>query len=205
MVEENLNTSNTETTSQSATPAADALDKRLAEEQSRAERFLANWQRTQADFQNYQKRAERERAEAADSARNAVLLAMLPLADDFELAMNSMPADISTTEWAGGLRMVERKWKNFLSNYGVTAIEALGKPFDPKYHEAVMRADGEEGMVIQELRKGYLINGTVLRPSLVVVGNGQKPETSRRNQRKSEKETGKEKQQSAADKEEQNA
>ncbi|MEW6142298.1 MAG: nucleotide exchange factor GrpE [Chloroflexota bacterium] len=204
MVEENLNTSNTETTAQDVSSAIEALEKRVADEQSKAERFLVNWQRAQADFQNYQKRAERERVEMADSVRNAVLLALLPVVDEFELAVRSMPVESSTAEWVNGLHMIERKLKGFLDSYGITVIEALGMPFDPKYHEAVMRTEGEEGVIIQELRKGYLIRDAVLRPSLVVVGNGQKPETSTKDKRKLEKGTSREKNPDATKKEEDN-
>ncbi len=188
MTEEPNNT-NTEMPAAVSSPSVEALEKKLAEEQSRAESYLARWQRAQADFQNYQKRADRERAETADSAKNSVLLALLPVADDFELAVKLMPEEISTSEWANGIRMIERKLKGFLENYGVTAIETSGKPFDPKYHEAVMKADGEEGMIVRELRKGYMIKDTVLRPSLVVVGNGRKPESARKEDHKTNQET----------------
>jgi len=188
-VTEEPNNTNTEIPVAVSSPSVEALEKKLAEEQSRAESYLAKWQRAQADFQNYQKRADRERAETADSAKNSVLLALLPVVDDFELAVKLMPAEISTSEWANGILMIERKLKGFLESYGVTAIETSGRPFDPKYHEAVMKADGEEGMIIRELRKGYMIRDTVLRPSLVVVGSGQKSEGARKEHRQADRET----------------
>lgn len=204
MADNDTNTTSTEATTEKASSVAEILQKKLTEEQSKAEQYLANWQRTQADFQNYQKRADRERIEAAESAKNAVLLGLLPVVDEFELAIRSLPKEISSTEWVNGLRMIERKLKGFLESYGVTVIEASGKPFDPKYHEALMKADGEDGVVVQELRRGYMVRESVLRPSLVVVGNGQKPEGTRKEQRKSDKETNKDRPTGAIKKEEPN-
>jgi len=204
LVDKDSNITNAEDPVEAAPSTTEALERKLAEEQSKAEHYLANWQRTQADFQNYQKRADRERVEAADSAKNAILLALLPVVDEFELAVKAMPSESPTVEWANGLRMIERKLKVFLDSYRITAIEASGKPFDPKYHEALMKADGEEGVVVQELRKGYMIGDSVLRPSLVVVGNGRKPEGAHKEQRKTDKETNKERHTGAIKKEEQN-
>lgn len=203
MIDNEPNTTNAETPAE-AVSSTEALEKKLIEEHSKAERYLANWQRTHADFQNYQRRADRERTEAADSAKTAVLLNLLPVVDEFELAIRSLPAEISTTEWVNGLRMIERKLRGFLDSYGITVIEAEGKPFDPKYHEALMKADGEEGVIIQELRKGYMIRDSVLRPSLVVVGSGRNPEGMRK-EHKADKETSKEKHTGVIKKEEQNA
>lgn len=189
MTEENLN--NNPEAAAASPPGTEELQKRLSEEQVKAERYLSNWQRAQADFENYQKRTERDRCDISDSARNSVLMGILPVADDFELAMKVMPKEVPA-EWANGIKMIERKLRGFLDNLGVFAIETVGKPFDPKYHEAVMKADGEEGTVVQELRKGYIIRDCVLRPSLVAVGNGNKPEPVKSEPRKAEKTANKE-------------
>ncbi|MCX8126482.1 MAG: nucleotide exchange factor GrpE [Dehalococcoidia bacterium] len=210
MVEENLKKPNTENTStenvlQTPPTSVEELEKRLREEQLKAERFLANWQRAQADLQNYQKRAEREKAEIADAVRNSVLLSLLSLVDDFDSAVSSIPVEISDNNWMNGFRMIERKLRSFLDSYGISPIDALGKPFDPKYHEAVSRAEGDEGIVIQELRRGYTIKGTVLRPSLVVVGNGRKPEAPAKDGPAPEADPGKKKRHVATEKEENHA
>lgn len=152
------------------------LRKALSEERERAAGYLANWQRAQADFVNYKRRIEQEREDFARSSHAALILSILHVLDDLERALSSIPHRQERQPWVEGVRMVERKLRNTLEAQGVTAIEALGQPFDPNYHEAVRQDRGEEGIVVQEMRKGYMLYDKVLRPSMVVVGNGEKEE-----------------------------
>jgi molecular chaperone GrpE len=156
-----------------ATENTQSLRQDLAEERAKAERYLSNWQRAEADLANYQRRTDKEKAEIAHYTIRCVLQGLLPVVDDMDLAVASAPAEAESTEWMKGILLIQKKLMAFLESQGVKPIAASGKPFDPKYHEAVMRSDGEEGLVLQDLRRGYVLNDSVLRPSLVVVGKGR--------------------------------
>jgi len=90
-----------------------------------------------------------------------------------ERAFTSIPPHIARLTWVDGIRLIERKLQASLEAQGLSQIEALGKPFDPKLHEATMQAKGKEGIVIEELQKGYMLHDRVIRPTMVVVGNGE--------------------------------
>lgn len=154
----------------------ESLQKALAEEKLKAENYLANWQRTQADFTNYKRRNEQEREESSKFAQADRLLGLLPVFDDLERALASVPPRLARLPWVDGIRLIERKFQNSLENQGLFQIKALGEPFDPKFHEAVRQDRGKEGIVIEEIRKGYKLYDQVIRPSLVVVGNGEETE-----------------------------
>jgi molecular chaperone GrpE len=154
----------------------EALKKLLAEEKERAEGYLANWQRAQADFINYKRRIEQERGETAKFATAILMASLLPILDDFDRAFGSIPAKLAKLSWVDGIRLIERKLWADLEAQGLSRIEAVGKPFDPNFHEAAMHAKGEEGIVIGELQKGYMLHDRVIRPAMVVVGNGEAAE-----------------------------
>ncbi len=144
----------------------------LAEEKKRAEEYLANWQRAQADFINYKRRAEQERLEFNNYANANLVLSILPVLDDLERAIKAIPEEFNKHDWVEGIKLVERKFKTTLEGQGVKPILALGMAFDPKLHEAIRHEKGKEGMVIAEYQKGYTLNGKLLRPSHVAVGKG---------------------------------
>jgi molecular chaperone GrpE len=150
--------------------AAGAL---LQEEKEKAQRLLANWQRAEADFANYKRRVEQERGEARRLANAALIINVLPVLDDLERALTSLNIEIAGLTWFDGIRLIYRKLQFVLESAGVTQIEAEGRPFDPRYHEAVMYGEGEEGKVVAEVQRGYKINDRVLRPAMVVVGKGK--------------------------------
>jgi molecular chaperone GrpE len=153
----------------------DSLKQALAEEREKAESYLANWQRGQADFINFKRRSEQEKEELAKFANSTLLLNLLPIFDDFERAFDSVPKQLGKDSWIDGMRLIERKLGASLEVQGLSPIEALGEPFDPKLHEAVRQDKGEEGIVIEEMQKGYKFHDRVIRPSKVVVGNGEEP------------------------------
>ena len=154
----------------------EALKKALAEEKEKAEGYLANWQRAQADFINYKRRSEQEKGEISKFANASLMFNLLPILDDLERAFTSIPPHLARLTWADGIRLIERKLQASLEVQGLSPIKALGEPFDPKFHEAAMHGKGKEGIVIEELQKGYKLHDRVIRPSMVVVGNGEKEE-----------------------------
>ena len=151
----------------------ETLQQALAEEKEKAEKYLANWQRSQADFDNYKKRSEQEIGEVIEFAISALISNLLPVMDDLERAFASVPAELDESNWTEGIKLIYNKFKATLEAQGLTEIKTGGEPFDPRLHEAVMQQEGEEGMVIKETQKGYKFKGKVIRPSLVIVGKGE--------------------------------
>jgi molecular chaperone GrpE len=138
-----------------------------------AQRYLENWRRAEADFENYKKRVELDRAEAARFAGMSLVINILPVLDDLDRALKAIPDKLAHLSWTEGIRLIHRKLQATLEAQGVCEIKAQGETFDPCVHEAVGQAAGEEGKVIQEAQKGYMLHGRVIRPACVIVGNGQ--------------------------------
>jgi molecular chaperone GrpE len=155
-----------------AAPTLESVGAERDAAQQQAQEYLALAQRAQADFQNYRRRAEQERTEAFDRGRGEVLLQILPVLDDFERAMQALPAERRDEDWVQGLTLIERKLRAALESTGLERIAAEGQPFDPWEHEAVLqeaRTDVAAGTVAAIARSGYRLAGKVLRPAQVVV------------------------------------
>jgi molecular chaperone GrpE len=152
---------------QDATP-----EDQLARAKEDAQKYLANWQRAEADFQNYKRRTEQEREELRRFGNVSLIINLLPIVDDFERAFGSLDARLAGLSWFDGIYLIYRKLQQLLENAGVKPIEAEGQPFDPRFHEAVAHVEGEDGKVLSEVQRGYRIHDRVLRPAMVVVGKG---------------------------------
>lgn len=130
--------------------------------------------RTRADFENYRKRVESEKEQAKVVAKSAIISKLLPIIDDIELAISYAPENLKDNPWVKGVNKLSLKLETSLSNLGVKAIDAKNNTtFDPKLHDAISMDDsseGEEEIILEELRKGYLYNDVVIRPSMVKVG-----------------------------------
>lgn len=143
------------------------------------EEQLRGWQRTQADFVNYRRRVEQEREELVKAAEAGLALDLLPVLDDLDRALASLPHELAGLTWVEGILLIERKLRVVLEAHGLKPIEALDREFNPIEHEAVLR-DGEPGeatVVTAELQKGYRFRDRVLRPTLVKVGKPTDTET----------------------------
>ena len=151
----------------------DTLKKALVQEKEKAESNLASWQRAQADFINYKRRVEQEKEETSRFANSQLLLSLLPVLDDFERAFGSLPNRPSKQSWVAGFKLIERKLRSDFEAQGLSPIDAIGEPFDPYQHEAIRQDKGPEGIIIEEVQKGYKFHDRVIRPSKVVVGNGE--------------------------------
>jgi molecular chaperone GrpE len=152
------------------------LERVLEQTREQSDEHLRGLQRTAADFANYRRRVDEER-DGLSQFSNALLIGkLLAVLDDFDRALETVPKDIHEG-WVDGVRLVERKLRSLLEAEGVTQIEALGQPFDPNLHEAVVyeeTADHPDNQVIGELQRGYRLRDRVLRPSLVRVANNPK-------------------------------
>lgn len=147
----------------------ESLKKQLAEAESKASEYKDSWLRSQADFQNYKKRLERDNEMMYVSMKGDIIKKVLPILDDLERALQNRRAD---DPWANGIELVVRKFENILESEGVKKIEALGAEFDPKFHEAISHepADGaQSGSVIGVAQNGYMLGERVIRPALVRV------------------------------------
>lgn len=152
------------------------LQQQLEAALKEAEANLNGWKRSEADFQNYQKRKENENKELIDFAREVAVAKLLPSLDTLEQALVHRPAadDAQLAEeygkWQSGLDGLVKQLDKALEELGVKKIEAVGKKFDPNFHEAVREVPGEEdGMVIEEYQSGFILNGKMIRPSQVAV------------------------------------
>ena len=150
-----------------------SLKQALAETKAKAEANLANWQRAQADFINYKRRTEQEKEEINQFAKATLILNLLPALDDLERAFAAIPPRLTKASWVDGIRLIWGKLQTTLEAQGLSEIKATGEPFDPHFHEAVRQDKGKEGIVIEEVQKGYKFYDKIIRPTKVVVGNGE--------------------------------
>ena len=167
---------------------ADAIDgtvfeitpEELAELRALAEKSAENWDkyvRLNADFENFKKRAARERQEAIRYANESLLEKLIPVLDNFEMALQAANAPQQQNAGANdalktGVNMIASQLKSNLAESGLEEINATGQPFNPNLHEAVSQQDSKdvpEGYVLQQLRKGYKFRDRLVRPATVVV------------------------------------
>jgi molecular chaperone GrpE len=154
----------------------ESLKEALEEAKSKAEIYLANWQRAEADLINYKKQTEQEREEFIEFANKSLVSSLLPILDDFELALKSLPEELAEASWVDGIRLIYHKLKSVLAAQGLVEIDAQGEDFNPSIHEAVTMVEGEDGKVVDEIRKGYQLHQRLLRPALVAVGKSTEAE-----------------------------
>ncbi|MEA2025946.1 MAG: nucleotide exchange factor GrpE [Chloroflexota bacterium] len=147
----------------------------------RAAEAEAGWQRARADFANLKRRTEEERAEWANIAGDRLLIRVLDLADDFDLAVEHVPAEAKGSPWVEGIGAIDRKLRALLEAEGIKAMEAEGLPFDPRTQTAISyedTADVPDGTVIKVLQRGFIIRDRILRPALVAVARNDETTTN---------------------------
>lgn len=155
---------------------AQLTQEQIAELLAKAEKADEHWDkllRQTADFENYKKRIAREKQEATKYANESLLQKLIPIVDNFEAALAATPAQGGSAEsLITGVNMIYTQFKSTLADAGLEEIDAVNKPFDPNFHEAVSQqetADAPEGQVVQQLRKGYKLRDRLIRPATVVV------------------------------------
>ena len=157
----------------------EGLQEELERAKAQAAEYLEGWQRAQAEFSNYKKRQESERAGMITRANATLLHKLLPVVDDFERALVTQPASLSQLTWCEGIFLIKHKLNAILESEGVKPIKTEGQVFDPYYHEAVTYeevAGYEEGQIIGEVQRGYILGERVLRPALVRVAKALEPQ-----------------------------
>ena len=155
----------------------------MAELLQRAEKADESWDRLlrqTADFENYKKRATREKQDATKYAIESLLQKLIPVVDNFEAALAAASGPNASAEsLQTGVNMIYTQLKSALADSGLEEVDAANKPFDPNFHEAVSQqetADVPEGQVIQQLRKGYKLRDRLIRPATVIIA--KKPATA---------------------------
>lgn len=157
--------------------ASSLTPEQFEELKTRAARADESWERllrTTADFDNFKKRAARERTEAIQFANVTLIQKLLPVMDNFDMALAAAQTakDEKSASLQAGIAMVQSQLKSILAETGLEEIDAAGKTFDPTQHEAVSQQETDEvpeGQVVQQIRKGYKIRERLLRPASVVV------------------------------------
>jgi molecular chaperone GrpE len=147
----------------------------LEEARGEAAEHKASLQRTAADFANFRRRTAEDRERELGLAGESLLRKVLALADDFDRALDTMPEDLQAVGWIEGIVLLDRKLRALLESEGVTPIEVVGRPFDPREHEAIasIPATGKpDGEVVAEVQRGYRVRDRVLRPAMVAVAGG---------------------------------
>jgi molecular chaperone GrpE len=145
--------------------------KALKEKAAKADEHWEKVLRLGAEFENTKKRLERQSQEGIRFANEKLVLEVLPLVDDMDRAIASLDAGHELRKVKEGLHLVQNKFHRVLEQHGVEPIEAVGRPFDPHLHEAVaeVESDAEEGSVVEEVQRGYTLNGRLARPSRVKI------------------------------------
>ena len=159
--------------------AAEALAT-LEAERNKAEterdEFLAALQRERAELTNFRQRTAKEREMERGLAGVDLITKVLALADDFDRAIDSRPDALADSPWAEGIANIDRKLRGLLESEGVTAVEAKrGSDFDPREHEAIASVPGTglpDGVIVEEVRRGYRLRDRLIRPALVAVAQG---------------------------------
>jgi molecular chaperone GrpE len=162
---------------ESATPNVATTDDDGENLQADLDRFRDLALRSQADFENYKKRAAREKEEGIKYANSSLLGRLLPILDNFELGLSAARGEGEKSPIFSGMSMVLKQLDDFLRESGVQPIEAEGEAFDPNLHEAIAREPSDkvpEGTVLRQTRRGYRLKDRLLRPSSVVVSSGPK-------------------------------
>jgi len=162
-----------------ATLTAEQLEQ-LKARAAQADEFWDRLLRIGADFENFKKRAARERQDLSRYANESLIQKLIPVLDNFEMAQAAAQAGpVNGTEsFQAGVAMIQNQLKTVLADAGVEEVDAIGKAFDPNLHEAVSQqetAETPEGQVVQQLRKGYKLRDRLLRPAAVIVA--KKPAT----------------------------
>jgi molecular chaperone GrpE len=167
--------------------AVELSPEQIEDLKTRAAKADENWDRllrTTADFDNFKKRAAREKIESAQYASASLLQKLLPVLDNFDMALaaaqtatasgpgKTAPGDSKLASLQSGVLMIQQQLKSALAEAGLEEIDAAGKPFDPNFHEAISQqesAETPEGNVLQQVRKGYKLKERLLRPATVIV------------------------------------
>lgn len=148
------------------------LQEALKAKEEENKNALQQFQRLQADFENFRKRTIKEKDELRERAAQCIIEDALPVLDNFQRAIDSGKQQGNVQNFIQGVEMIYSQFLNILKDNGLELIDCLGKEFNPEVHQAVSQMeieDGEDNIVLEEIQRGYLLKGKLLRPSMVIV------------------------------------
>ena len=148
--------------------------------QAKIEELTGALARALADLKNIKRRNEEDQGKYIKESNKDLLLALIPLLDNFDRSVQHLPADLKGNEWAKGVVQIHDQLAKSLEKLGVKKVETVGKPLDTKFHEAVMQAPGAANMILEEFEPGYTLFGDPLKPARVKVGNGLSAQDSQK-------------------------
>lgn len=150
-------------------------DNKINDLESKIKELEDGWKRTQADFLNFKRKTEEDRASLIASASSNIISDLLPILDNFSLAAKHIPENLENDNWVSGIKVIEKQFESILSDNGLEKIASIGQQFDHNLHEALesVESDEPEGTIVEELLPGYLLNGELLRPAKVMVSKGK--------------------------------
>ena len=154
--------------------ALEKAEKSLKDAENKLAEATDRIQRQMAEFDNFRKRTEKEKAASFDMGARSVIEKLLPVVDSFERGLGGLDEEKKAEPFAAGMDLVYKQLKKMLDDLDVKPIEAVGAPFNPDLHNAVMHVEDEdrpESTVVEEFQKGYTYHGTVIRYSMVKVAN----------------------------------
>ncbi|EHS57019.1 nucleotide exchange factor GrpE [Paenibacillus sp. Aloe-11] len=161
-----------ESVNEAAGLEAQEEDTEVAKLRAEAEEHQQRFLRAQADFDNFRRRTLKEKEELAKYASMKLVTELVPVLDNFERALATAQQGAETESFAKGVEMIFRQFEGVLQAEGVTAMNSVGQPFNPDFHQAIMQVESEEheeGIVVEEVQKGYMLKDKVLRPAMVKV------------------------------------
>ncbi|ASR46680.1 nucleotide exchange factor GrpE [Paenibacillus kribbensis] len=161
-----------EPVNEAAAMEAQEEDTEVAKLRAEAEEHQQRFLRAQADFDNFRRRTLKEKEELAKYASMKLVTELVPVLDNFERALATAQQGAETESFAKGVEMIFRQFEGVLQAEGVTAMNSVGQPFNPDFHQAIMQVESEEheeGIVVEEVQKGYMLKDKVLRPAMVKV------------------------------------
>lgn len=146
------------------------MDKKHKKENKEQE-YLENWKRERASFLNYKKEEGERMNKVINFANQALILEVLDVLDNIYIAEEKLPKDLEKNEWVIGILNIKNQILGFLKNREVEQMNCLKKDFDPNFHEAVdmIESSSKSGVIIKEIKKGYILNGLVIRPAKVKI------------------------------------
>ncbi|MGG4217377.1 nucleotide exchange factor GrpE [Paenibacillus jamilae] len=176
--QQNVSTEEAAETSQQEEPVNESAaleaeeDTEVAKLRAEAEEHQQRFLRAQADFDNFRRRTLKEKEDLAKYASMKLVTELVPVLDNFERALATASQGAESESFTKGVEMIFRQFESVLQAEGVTAMNAVGQPFNPDFHQAIMQVESEEheeGIVVEEVQKGYMLKDKVLRPAMVKV------------------------------------
>ena len=164
----------TDTSSEQEEQEAEEQKDPLQQKQEEYQELYDKHLRLYSEFENFRRRSRKETADAKEKGRSDMVLAVLPVIDDFERALSSINESTESKDVYEGVELIYNKFKNILSEQGLQEMQPVGETFDPDYHEAMTKmqapSDDQKGKVIDVVEKGYMLNDRIVRHAKVVVG-----------------------------------